>query len=516
MQVARHFRSVHRRAARALRTPPSSFHRAMSSSAVLPPTDKEQKKGYEAFGSFHTESPDALFAGAAAAFPPPVGAKFPALSSTRLELKQLESADSGVSNRTQFIVDTDTWTYLNHGAFGGVTKFASQVSSAWRDVSDRQPLLFNDRLLFPYIVQSIQALAKFVNVHDAQELVLLPNATSGLHAVLQSVVRSAVDYDEDARDPIVFCFSTRYGAVRKMLQAIGDEMGPRSHQLRIHEEPLSLEESCDDEKVLQKLRLALEKLRQEENGRCVLVVVDHITSNTGIKLPVEEIVALCHAQNVPVLVDGAHGLLNLPLDIAAINADYYVGNCHKWFCSPKGAGFLHVNRTNGLDVTRCVPISPRIVSHGFFDGFQSAFMWIGLQDYSPWLSLPKCIEFWEHHGVEKCREYMHSLAQDATELLYTAWDMPEELVQAKAFPMDKRHAMRLVKLPPGEVFGIDTSKSARNTSVDAKFIQDTLHHEHRIEVPIKCVDETLYVRISAHLYNTLDDYKQLAKAIMHK
>uniref|UniRef100_K3X1L7 Aminotransferase class V domain-containing protein n=1 Tax=Globisporangium ultimum (strain ATCC 200006 / CBS 805.95 / DAOM BR144) TaxID=431595 RepID=K3X1L7_GLOUD len=487
----------------------------MSSSAASL-THKEPKKGYEAFGSFHTEAPDALFAGAAAAFPLPTGAKFPALSSTRLVLKQLESAGNATANRAQFTVDTEAWTYLNHGAFGGATKFASQVASSWREVSDRQPLLFNDRLLFPYIVQAIQALAKFANVHDAQELVLLPNATSGLHAVLQSVVHSAVNDDGNARDPIVFCFSTRYGAVRKMLQAIGDEMGSRSQQLRIHEEPLSLEESYDDEKVQHKLRLTLEKLQQEENGRCVLVVVDHITSNTGVKFPVEEIVALCHAYNVPVLVDGAHGLLNLPLDITAINADYYVGNCHKWFCSPKGAGFLHLNRTNGLDVTRRIPISPRIVSHGFFDGFQSAFMWIGLQDYSSWLSLPKCIEFWEYHGVEECREYMHSLAQDATELLYTAWEMPEELAQAKIFPVEKRHAMRLVKLPPGQVFGIDTSQSTKNTSMDAKFIQDTLHHEHHIEVPIKCVDETLYVRISAHLYNTLDDYKQLAKAIMQK
>lgn len=496
-------------AAKAARSPALlSLSRAMSSSASA-----GAKKGYEAFGSFHTMSPEALFAGEADKFKPPT-TFFPALPPTRLAHTLTASSIAADSNRAQFMIDFEAWTYLNHGAFGGATKFASQVAAAWREFGDRQPLLFNDRLLFPYLVQSIKALAAFANVQDAQELVLLPNATSGLHAVLHSVIKNATE-DDDARDPIVFCFSTRYGAVRKMLQAVADETGSRS-QLRIHEEPLSLEESYDDQAVLRKLREALEKVQVEGHGRCVLAIVDHITSNTGVKLPVEEIVELCHTQEVPVLVDGAHGLLNLSLDVAAINADYYVGNCHKWFCSPKGAGFLHVNRKNGLEATRRVEISPRIVSHGFFDGFQSAFMWIGLQDYSPWLSIPKCIEYWEHQGVDECRGYMHALAQEATELLYTKWNMPDDLARAKTFPEEKRHAMRLVKLPPGQVFGIDTSFGAKNTSADAKFIQDTLHHTYSIEVPIKCVDETLYVRISAHVYNTLRDYERLAEALMQE
>lgn len=481
--------------------------RRFMSSQVSP---SAPKRGYEAFGSFHSESPDALFAGAAARVTPPADL-FPPLPEFKLVTSSSQA--SATSNRAHFAADLAAWTYLNHGAFGGATRFASDVAAAWRVLADRQPLRFNDRLLFPFVVQAVTALAAFAGAPDPRELVLLPNATSGLHAVLHSVLATPhAEKEEEMSDRVVICFSTRYGAVRKMLQSVeSDTAGARS-RLRVHEVPLSLEESYDDAAVLQKLELALTALKSD--ARIALVIVDHITSNTGVKLPVEDVTRLCHAHDVPVLVDGAHALLNLSLDLDAIGADYYVGNCHKWFCSPKGAGFLHVNKRSGLECTRRVEVLPRVVSHGYFDGYQSAFMWLGLQDYSPWLSIPKCIEYWEHQGVDECRAYMHSLAQDATERMYAKWGMSDHLARAKRFPAHKRHAMRLVQLPPGSVFGVDTSASATATSADAKFIQDTLHHTFAIEVPIKCVDGKLYVRISAHMYNSLADYEQLADVLL--
>lgn len=462
-----------------------------------PAAKKTEKKGYEAFGSFHSPSTASLFAQPAAS--EAEEQHLPTLPTSRLAL---ELPDQAASNADQFSLALQSWTYLNHGAFGGVTRFAAQTAAAWRDQAEQQPLLFNDRALFGHIVRSIKSLSAFAGVENAQELVLLSNATAGLHAVLASVV----DHEaaQCAKPPVVVCFSTRYGAVRKMLQSMGDKV-------RVHEEPLSLAESLDDAALLSKLEQALDVLKSQ---RCSLVVVDHITSNTGVVLPVEQIVRLCHARQLPVLVDGAHALLNLPLQIDAIGADYYVGNCHKWFCSPKGAAFLHVNsQRSPIERTRTLEIHPRVVSHGFFDGFQSAFMWTGLQDYSPWLALPKCIEYWQFQGVDDCRGYMHTLVQQATELLYAEWGMTQDLALAREFPEHKRHAMRLVKLPPDGVFGIDTAESVSNDSADAKFIQDRLHEDFRIEVPIKCVDGQLYVRLSAHVYNTLSDYQTLARAI---
>ncbi|DAZ95658.1 TPA: hypothetical protein N0F65_002455 [Lagenidium giganteum] len=469
------------------------------------------KKGYEAFGSFHTPSIDSLFASATPCASLPAIVRDTSPPSSLLVTPNVASdpnAGSSVRaiNRAHFLLDLQEWTFINHGAFGGTTVYAASVANAWRLAAEAQPLRFFDRELFPFLVDAIKALAAFLRVNDAKELVLVPNATAGLHAVLAAVVQ-AEGATAAGEDPVVVCLSTRYGAVRKMLQSM--ENAPNQRSLRVNEVPLPLLASYDDRQVLQRLEASLQALRASEDERCVLAVIDHVTSNTGVLLPVRDMVRLCHKYNVPVLVDGAHGLLNLPLDLKALGADYYVGNCHKWFASPKGAAFLHVNKRHGLDATQATDILPRVVSHGFFDGFQSAFMWTGLQDYSAWLSLPLCVEYWRMQGVERCRQYMHDLAQAGTELLLERWSLADELAAAKAMPAQKRHAMRLVRLPP-RVFGIDNAGAAKNTSTEAKVVQDTLHHKFKIEVPVKCVEGVLYVRISAHMYNTLDDYVRLA------
>ncbi|KAL3669450.1 hypothetical protein V7S43_005843 [Phytophthora oleae] len=454
--------------------------------------------GYEAFGSFHTPSTAFLFAQDDTESESHLVFQSD-IASQRLQLEN--NSESNSQNRSLFALDLENWTYLNHGAFGAPTKVAIEAANHWKAHADAQPLNFNDRELFPLVVRSIKALAGFIGVSKPEQLVLLPNATAGLHSVLSSVLEASEE------DKTVVLFSTRYGAVRKILQAIQG----RQRAVHVHEEPLSLEESYDDQKVMERLEKALAAV-QASGRRVALVVVDHITSNTAVTMPVKEIVQRCHSQEsgIPVLVDGAHGLLNLSLDLDDIGADYYVGNCHKWFCSARGAAFLHVARENGP------AIEPRVVSHGFFDGMQSAFMWTGLQDYSSWLALPQCLSFWRRQGVNQTRGYMHTLVQEAAELLYAQWGMSDHLAKESEFPMHKRHAMRLVQLPTSrELCGgvVVDAKDPKAFSTDAKRVQDALHYVHRIEVPVKCVDGRLYVRLSAHVYNCLEDFEKLADAV---
>ncbi|CAH0493039.1 unnamed protein product [Peronospora farinosa] len=456
--------------------------------------------GFEAFGSFHTPSTAFLFAQNDAESDGNMVFESE-VASQRLQLQ--DSFIMNASNRSLFALDLKTWTYLNHGAFGAPIKVAIEAERHWRAQADAQPLHFNDRELFPLVVRVIKTLAKFIGVSQSEKLMLLSNATAGLHSVLASVLTGK-------EQQTVVLFSTRYGAVRKMLQALEE----KTTSVHVHEEVLSLEESLDDQKVLQRLETALTTV-QASGRRVTLVVVDHITSNTAVVMPVKDIVQRCHARDggIPVLIDGAHALLNLPLDLDDLSADYYVGNCHKWFCSTRGAAFLHVAKSNGP------PIRPRVISHGFFDGMQSAFMWTGLQDYSAWLALPQCLAFWQRQGVDETRKYMHTLAQKAAELLYSRWEMTDHLARERNFSQHKWHAMRLVQLPTsrrlcgGVVVDEDNPKA---TSTDAKRVQDSLHYLHHIEVPVKCVDGRLYVRLSAHVYNCLEDFEKLADAAVEK
>ncbi|KAI9916117.1 hypothetical protein PsorP6_018210 [Peronosclerospora sorghi] len=455
-------------------------------------------RGYEAFGSFHTPPTASLFAQKETESDPPMVF----ISDLASQCMQLETYSvPSASNRSFFALDLQTWTYLNHGAFGAPTKVAIEAATYWRAQADAQPLQFHDRDLFPLIVRAIKSLARFLGVSKPETVVLLPNATAGLHSVLSSVLSGS-------SPKTVVLFSTRYGAVHTMLQAMTQEANAF---VTLHEEVLSLTESLDDETILEKLKRALDTV--QASGRHVsLVIVDHITSNTAMMMPVKAIVQHCHTREdyVPVLVDGAHGLLNVSLNLDEIGADYYIGNCHKWFCSPRGVAFLHVGKIDGPR------IKPRIISHGFFDNMQSAFLWTGLQDYSAWLALPQCLAFWQRQNVEQTRVYMKTLVQQGAELLYSEWNMADHLSRERAYPVHKRHAMRLVQLPTLRTLcgGIKVDETNPNsTSLDAKRVQDTLHSTHQIEVPVKCIDGRLYVRLSAHVYNCLEDFHKLALAV---
>jgi L-cysteine/cystine lyase len=82
-----------------------------------------------------------------------------------------------------------------------------------------------------------------------------------------------------------------------------------------------------------------------------LLVLSHILWNTGLVLPLEAIVAQCHAKGVQVLVDGAQSVGVLPLDLDALDADYYAFTGHKWWCGPPGLGGLHIKDTETLRPT---------------------------------------------------------------------------------------------------------------------------------------------------------------------
>lgn len=248
-------------------------------------------------------------------------------------------------------------------------------------------------------------------------------------------------------------------------------------------------------------------------------------------MPVRELVELCHARDILVLVDGAHALGSVhPFSPAQIGAEYYAGNCHKWLSSVRGCGFLHVNHARLREVApslgedkapapvmvcsdrTCERGGPEVrmvwgavrmpvISHGHGQGFASEFIWDGARDYSAALSLPTCIAFWERVGWGTALAYTRSLLGYALDRMARRWGFDGGL-----FPLSMHCNMVLVPLPE-EARGL-----AGNLGDAARGIQDALH-DKMVECPAKVVSGRLFLRISVWIYNEPADYLRLARAV---
>jgi isopenicillin-N epimerase len=234
--------------------------------------------------------------------------------------------------------------------------------------------------------------------------------------------------------------------------------------------------------------------------------VDHVTSQTGLIFPIAQLVADLAARGVDTLVDGAHAPGMIPLDLRAIGAAYYTGNCHKWICAPKGAGFLHVRPD------RQHLIRPLTISHGANSPrkdrsrFQIEFGWCGTWDASAYLSVPAALRFMASQLPGGWPEVMvrnRQLALRARNRLCSALNIEAPTSD------DLLGALASIPLP-------DSPSSLPSRSpLYLDPLQDRLLAEYKIEVPIIPWPQPpkRLLRISAQLYNSLPQYERLANAL---
>jgi isopenicillin-N epimerase len=305
-----------------------------------------------------------------------------------------------------------------------------------------------DRELLPLLVDSTRALSSFVGCAP-HELALTPNVTTALNAVfrsLQSRVRPG---------HVVLRLDLAYGSVKKMLlhYFAGPECGARVREIVV---PLPVSGA----QIVAALRAALSE-EGAAAGRVPLVVIDHVTSNSAVVLPVAALVRECRRVGALCVVDGAHALGGMDLDLEALQPDFYTSNCHKWLCNPKGAAFLYVPARNQH------LMRPFIVSHGSGSGFISDFIWTGLTDYGSLLALPFVLDLWQRSGPALVRTYMHDLLQWAIDHLLGAWGT--DLLADR----DMFVTMATVRLP-GAVRAVSADEHNE--------IQDVLHYKYKIEV----------------------------------
>ncbi|HYK01833.1 MAG TPA: aminotransferase class V-fold PLP-dependent enzyme [Thermoanaerobaculia bacterium] len=371
-------------------------------------------------------------------------------------------------------------TFLNHGSFGATPRAVLAKQDEFRAQMEREPVRFFVRELEPLLDDARRVLADFIGA-EAAGVALVPNATAGVNAVLRSL-------DLDKFDELLVT-SQEYNACRNALDYVAGIAGAK---VTVVDLPFPIE-SPD---------VVVERIVAQVTERTRLLIVDHITSQTGLIFPVERIVQELAARGIDTLVDGAHAPGFLPLNLRELGAAYYAGNLHKWVCAPKGAAFLYVRENRRRSVH---PVS---ISHGANatrtdrSRFLLEFDWTGTFDPSAWLCIPAALEFMSSHGgwpeVMRRNRELALLARDI---------LCDALRIGKPAPDEMLGAMAAVPLPDG------TQETAPSLYGDP--LQDALLFEHNIEVPIVPWPHPpkRVLRVSAQLYNEVGDYEKLAAAL---
>lgn len=256
--------------------------------------------------------------------------------------------------------------YLNHGSFGACPIAILDHQAALRREMEREPVDFLWRRLPARLAEARAAVGRFVGA-DPDDLAVVPNATAGVNAVVRSLDLAPGDE--------LLTTDHVYGACRKTLDYVAARTGARVVSARV---PFPLK--GDDEVVAAVLAAVTPRTR--------LALIDHVTSPTALVFPVARLVAELASRGVDTLIDGAHALGMVPLDLDRIGAAYYTANAHKWLCAPKGAAFLHVRKD------RQKGVHPTSISHGYgCGGFREEFDWTGTTDPTAFLSIPECVRY---------------------------------------------------------------------------------------------------------------------------
>jgi hercynylcysteine S-oxide lyase len=353
---------------------------------------------------------------------------------------------------------------VNHGSFGSPPREVITKYREYQEQMDFNPEKFIRFTLNEKINETRKIVSEYINA-ELDNLVLIENASDGINAVFKSLL---VNPGEK-----ILIFDISYTSVKNTAKYLKENRGIEIVEIILSEECLN-----NYEKLLNHIESIVLK-----NLPIKLASVDHISSVPALILPVKKIISLLRKYNIPVFIDGAHVVGQIPLDIKDINPDFYISNFYKWAFAPKSVSFLYVKK----DFQHL--IHPNIISSYYGKGFVWEFAFTGSKDYSAYLCIKDALEFRKKIGEDEIIYYNRNLAWQAGQEIAKVWGT-EILIKDKM----KTPAMVNVRVPCDDPDLIE------------KIVKEALF-EYNTYIPcFKFNNGKIYARFSAQIYNEISDY----------
>ena len=361
-------------------------------------------------------------------------------------------------------------TFLNHGSFGACPKPVFEVYQNWQRKLEQQPVEFMAIKVYDFLEEARHALGDYVGCHG-DDLIFVTNPTTAVNTVIRSL--------DLGLDDEVLMTDMEYGSLVRTWEHYAQDKGFSIVQ-QFTPVPLTTHEDY------------IEHFWKAVTERTKIIYLSEITSSTGLILPVDAICKKAKEAGIMTIVDGAHVPAHIPLNIAEMDPDVYVGACHKWLSAPKGSSFLYVKKS--LQET----IEPLIISWGSeVDPSPSPFIYEsqyqGTWDPSAFLTVPAAIQFQQEHDWNSERERSRALNRETRDRIY-------EIIDTEPIcPNTEEWLGQMASIITNIENGLDFKRR--------------LMDEYKIEIPVFPWGDKILFRTSFNAYNDENDADRLIEVL---